>query len=361
MAFAVRIGSFNFENFFTRASLLNKDNEEARPFLDALAALQEALAAPAYDKPKILDLYAKVAPYVDVRENKGKLFGKKQGKTVVKAKGADDWAGSLELKRDPIGADGQDNTVRVVSAVDADVLCAVEMEDRDTLQKAGSHALIPKAKRYRHAMLIEGNDPRGIDVGLLSRHPITDIRSHVDDRDGVGRVFSRDCLEARVDLPGGRTLRFLLNHLKSQGYGPPASNDAKRLRQSERVAAILASYDLDKDYVVVAGDLNADPDAANAASIAPLVTHPKLVDVLRAKLGAGADWTYFYGGKKQRLDYLLCSKALAARLVSAGIERRGIWNLEKITAGAQKPFDQVGGPTTAASDHAAVHAEFDLP
>ncbi len=42
-------------------------------------------------------------------------------------------------------------------------------------------------------MLIDGNDERGIDVGLMTRdgRQITRIRSHVDDTD-KGVIFSRD-------------------------------------------------------------------------------------------------------------------------------------------------------------------------
>ena len=41
------------------------------------------------------------------------------------------------------------------------------------------------ANRYRHVMLVDGNDQRGIDVGLLTtaRRPIVNVESHVDDRD----------------------------------------------------------------------------------------------------------------------------------------------------------------------------------
>ena len=41
------------------------------------------------------------------------------------------------------------------------------------------------ANRYRHVMLVDGNDLRGIDVGLLTtaRRPIVNVESHVDDRD----------------------------------------------------------------------------------------------------------------------------------------------------------------------------------
>src|SRR5947208_1146217 len=57
---------------------------------------------------------------------------------------------------------------------------------------------------FDHVMLIDGNDDRGIDVGVMTRgdSAITQIRSHVDDTDAHGEVFSRDCLEVTVATPG---------------------------------------------------------------------------------------------------------------------------------------------------------------
>ena len=58
-------------------------------------------------------------------------------------------------------------------------------------------------------MLVDGNDPRGMDVGLMTRsaEAIVSVRSHVDDCDEAGNpVFSRVCHEYEIALPGGGTL-----------------------------------------------------------------------------------------------------------------------------------------------------------
>jgi endonuclease/exonuclease/phosphatase family metal-dependent hydrolase len=361
MPLSVRIASFNCENFFTRALLLNMDNQAAKPKLEALAKLQGELCKPSYSAAKIMPLYNTVKDYVIVRENKGKLFKKSAGKLALAAAGVGSWDGWLELKPDKLSPVGQDNTARVLEAINADIAAIVEMDDRTALQRLGRSNVLG-AKKYAHAMLIDGNDDRGIDVGVLSRHQITDLRSNVDAKDQTGAVFSRDCLETRVDLPGGHVVHVLVNHLKSQGYGPPAANDAKRLRQSQYIAnSILPRYNLSSDFVVVAGDFNADRAAANAASIQPLTSHPQLVDVISAKLPATDQWSYAYKNKKQRLDYLLCSTALAAHCTSAGIERRGMFDLAKLTGNAQQPFPTVKDQKTSASDHAGIFADFALP
>ena len=59
---------------------------------------------------------------------------------------------------------------------------------------------------YPHKALIEGNDPRGIDVAVLSLHPIDSMSTHQEDTEivyypkepKVEKVFRRDCLEVRI-------------------------------------------------------------------------------------------------------------------------------------------------------------------
>ena len=89
-------------------------------------------------------------------------------------------------------------------------------------------------------MLIDGNDDRGIDVAVLTKRgwPLGTIRTHVDDTDAAGVIFSRDCPEYEVRTPGGHRVVVLLNHLKSKGFGKQSDNDAKRRRQAQRVADI---------------------------------------------------------------------------------------------------------------------------
>jgi hypothetical protein len=47
--------------------------------------------------------------------------------------------------------------------------------------------------KTEQVMLVDGNDDRGIDVGILMRgdHPLQQIRTHVFDADAQGVVFSR--------------------------------------------------------------------------------------------------------------------------------------------------------------------------
>ena len=280
-------------------------------------------------------------------------------KPVLRAAGRADWFGWVELSRAEVDGVTTGHTAEVIREVDADVLCLVEVEDRTTLERFNTQALEPLGVDYPHSLLVDGNDPRGIDIGLYSRFPVRSVLPHIDDvytgADGRPyRVFSRDCPEFEIVIPGKRRLWVLGNHLKSQGYGSKAGNDRKRRLQSDRVVAILKRYKLKRDWVVVAGDLNDFPDSK---PLEPLTQHPDLHDVLKTPHWTGPDWTYHSG--KKRLDYLFVSTALRSKLKAAGINRRGIF--QRSSASNPEPcLPTITSTANQASDHAAVWAEFTI-
>ena len=160
-------------------------------------------------------------------------------------------------------------------------------------------------------------------------------------------IFSRDCPEYETNV-NGATITMLCNHLKSKGYGSQASSNKKRKRQAERVNEILTKYNLDTDYVVVAGDLN---DTPKSKPLQSLLTNNMLFNLVDEV--SGSKGTYL--NTEDQIDYLLVSKALFERLSEVAIERRGIFK-----NGQVDPFKTVTGPEDQASDHAAVWASFDI-
>lgn len=372
----LRLATYNCNNLFRRAVALQLEgfSKQAKAVLQDVAALSELLERDSYAAAvgeRILKLLVQYDQHLAKRTErnqwfsinmvKGKLFKvPKGGKLPVLAvAGRGDWLGWVELTRETVNGTSTQNTARVIQSLDADVLCVVEVENRLTLERFSAEVLKTFKAAYAHAMLIDGNDPRGIDVGVLSRFPITSVRPHVDDTftgqdKKAYRVFSRDCPEHEVTLPDGRTLWLLANHFKSQGYGSQASNDAKRKRQAERVREILRRFDLKRDLVAVTGDLNGTPDSA---PLQPLLKTPDLHDVVKSPRFTGTDnWTH---SGKQQLDYLLVSTPLFKQLKSAGIERRGIFQKSK-PGQPLAHLPSVTSAVTQASDHAAVWAEFAL-
>lgn len=122
---------------------------------------------------------------------------------------------------------------------------------------------------------------------------------------------------------------------------------------------ILGDYDLETEFVTVAGDLNDTPDADSP--LRPLLDIARLHDVLELQFPADPDkrWTCHYEDVQQ-IDYVLVSDPLKEAFVKAGVERRGIHKLSEITGGMETEFETVTHWTNAASDHGAVWVEFSI-
>ena len=107
--------------------------------------------------------------------------------------------------------------VERIKRIDLDVLAIQEAEDIDTLRAFVRDDL---DGLYPHVVLVEGNDPRLIDVGLLSKLPLGAITSWQTTPDPAApsrRLFSRDLLQVEVLSATGkaRLLTVFVNHLKS--------------------------------------------------------------------------------------------------------------------------------------------------
>ncbi|MBK9083577.1 MAG: endonuclease/exonuclease/phosphatase family protein [Rhizobiales bacterium] len=364
----MRLAAYNVENLFDRARAMNLDSwAEGRPILERFAKLNALLGRATYaaaDKTRMRALLVElglersdVAPFVILRRNRGGLLKRPTaGGVEIIADGRADWVGSLELRDEPIDEQAMRNTARVIADLRADVLAVVEAENRPALAQFNDRIVTALGGApFRHVMLIDGNDDRGIDVGLLTGadYQIGRLRSHVDDRlANGGPVFSRDCPEFEVTTPGGGRLVVLVNHFKSKGFGAKAASDARRRAQAGRVAEIYAALiETGETRVAVVGDLNDTPDSA---TLAPLLggtdlrdafTHPAFDD-------DGHPGTHGACRAGDKIDYILLSPELYARVTGGGVERRGMW------AGARAKrwtmYDTLTREQEAASDHAAI-------
>lgn len=359
----MRIATFNTENLFSRAKVLNfKNNAEGDKILAKIAVLQDLLEAEIYNKPRIFTLYNELNEYIIIAEERGKLFSRRGFAIVgIKAKGVADWDGTIVFKRDKFSDTTRTNTATVLKKLKADICCLVEVENRDVLSSFNAEML--GVQKFPFNMSIDGNDDRGIDLGLLSNYPIKNIRTHIFDKEkstSRSYIFSRDCLEVELEISAGKSLHILCNHLKSKGFSKSQlSSDTRRKLQANQIKKILnTNYNLNNDLVVVLGDFNDTPDSK---PLKELLATPDLFDVLQLQFQNDNNerWTYFYK-KLYQIDYILVSKALKNLFVKAGVERRGLFDIEKLSGGLIKPFEGITAASNAASDHGAVWAEFNL-
>lgn len=373
----MRVTSYNVENMFRRPTALNpRERDKNQGVLEAYSSLIVLLEKSSYSKDgeQILALLDKLglkhsdsSKYAVLRRPRGKLLlRRKSGQVELVPEGRNDWVGWVELTKEAVDEEATRNTARVIGEVNADVLAVVEAEDRPALMRFNENVLKPVfgrragAWRYRHLMLLDGNDERGIDVGLMTKEgfAIDRLRSHVDDESSGGtQIFSRDCAEYEVETPDGGSVLMMVNHFKSKGYGSQASSNAKRKRQAERVAEIYEERRKEgTDRIVIAGDLNDTPDSK---PLAPLVQATDLKDAGAHK---GFDWgdsNGTYAGSKDQIDYLLLSPALFKAVEAGGVNRRGIWKKSNL-GDDEKMLPTLTKEIEAASDHAAIWVDLNV-
>ena len=375
----MRIATFNVENMFDRAKALNGATwAEGKPALEAhkaLNALFENIIYSSADKTRMLALLkangllkSDEGPMMRLRKIRGQLIKRpRTGEPEIVASGRASWIGWVELKTEPVNEAATQNTARVIASLNADILGVMEAEDRTTLrlfneqvvgETSMNHLLF---SAYHHVMLVDGNDDRGIDVGLLTRrdYPILSIRSHVHDADGQGLIFSRDCAEYQIGLPDGKRLWLLLNHFKSKGYGEQAANNAKRKRQAQRVREIYDAHIAEgDDWLVMMGDLNEVPGndplsplLRGGSTLRDVSSHSRFDN-------GGRPGTHGNCNASGKFDYILLSPPLFDKIKAGGIERRGMWGGANGTLWPH--FAEVSRAEEAASDHAALWVALDI-
>lgn len=369
----MKLAVYNVENLFNRAAVMNlEDENEGRPILDAFAKLNKLLAQKTYTaatKQKIIDLLIKLGlekrddnKFVILRQNRGDLVTRPQaGGLVVKANGRADWVGSLDLVPKPINHVSMLNTARVIKEVNPDVLSVVEADSRPALKMFNDEILTAiNGSAFSSVMLIDGNDTRGIDVGIATRnrHVISRMVSHVDDSEDGETIFSRDCPEFYITTPKGNEILVMVNHFKSKGFGSPATSNARRLAQARRVRKIYQDRIAEGwKHIVIAGDLNDTPDSG------PLQPLHQRIDLTDAFLhpnfdNGGHPGTFGSCTASNKIDYLLLSPDLFQAMTAGGVFRAGMW------PGVRPPkwpaFPELTRPVEAGSDHACLWIEVDL-
>lgn len=280
----VRIASFNVENLFARPKAFNTTNwSVGRPVLDAYRQVNALFLNTTYsatDKQRIRDLLVDLDIYrlnsngairrkrtqfprwAWLRKNRGKFDRQPMDPTQnveIIANGRANWIGWVELAKETTDEISTRMTARVIQDVGADIIGIVEAEDRPSLVRFNKELL---GELYEHIMLVDGNDERGIDVGIMTGNnfEIESIRSNVDTEDATGTVFSRDCPQYEVRTPSGTVVHILVNHFKSQSGG----GGSKRRRQAAEVRKIVDGLVAQGQHVIVLGDLNEGPATAGS-------------------------------------------------------------------------------------------------
>ena len=230
-----------------------------------------------------------------------------------------------------------------------DVIAVQEVENGNVLRHLAKAIRRDYRVDYR-ALLIEGQDLSGIDVGYLLRSDLhirhrealfADLRLTHQDQP----LFSRPPLY--LELCRLQSCFELLNlHLRSmRGIGNADRGDRvarKRRQQAEAVAAwcqqrqssalgssLMVIGDLNAltpadEHVDVAGIIRGAPDNRATRLAGRDLIEPDLID-LTARIPPDRRYSFVYRGRRQQLDYLLVNRDFTARLDTiafARIDRR---------------------------------------
>lgn len=371
----MKIAAFNVENLFERAKAFNKPTvADAQDTLKATAELNALFERSSYAgvENQIVVLITQLGldksdrgnDAVLLRRIRGKVLKRSGGTVSLVASGRADWIGWVEAKTEPVNEIAIDNTGRVIRDVNADILAVVEADNRIALDRFSETVLkriAPKGVPYEHVLLFDGNDERGIDVGLMTRagFPVRQIRTHIYDTDASGKtIFSRDCPEYAVENTAtGETVWVLPNHFKSKFGGDTPASRAKREAQATRTAEIYNGLRASgEDLVVVLGDFN---DIPASPPLQPLLANTDLQDASAHPTFDPGEFngigTFGLGNDNDKIDYLLLSPALFSRIQATGLFRMGAW--PGVRPVRWTVYPELQHKVQVASDHHVIWAE----
>ncbi len=161
-----------------------------------------------------------------------------------------------------------------VERMDADVIALQELSSKETLE-ADLLSRRGLAEKYPHIAYVKSHDPRGINVGVISKYPINEVVSHKDEKfplvDGSGQTsFSRDLLRVDIntDDDPDTELSVYTTHSKSRRPSDPGkiNSDTQRISEGTAIRNIVEREmkEFPERLFVVTGDFN---DSHNDASV----------------------------------------------------------------------------------------------
>jgi endonuclease/exonuclease/phosphatase family metal-dependent hydrolase len=175
----------------------------------------------------------------------------------------------------------------------ADILVLQEVENQNVVNMFIRHEL--KSLGYKYSVVLEGEDSRGIDTGVISKYPIVSAKMHKIDLTGIAKK-TRGILQADINVEG-KKVSILANHWPSQGN--PTQARAKAAKTLNKIAKGIKS-----DLIIATGDFNVVPtrDIPNPLTT---ITKKAFIDTeqMARKFGGSIHaGTHWFGGTWTSLD-----------------------------------------------------------
>ncbi|MCC6553423.1 MAG: endonuclease/exonuclease/phosphatase family protein [Polyangiaceae bacterium] len=216
-----------------------------------------------------------------------------------------------DAKRKAVGA--------VIKALDPDIAVLQEVENIGVLDELDELEL---DGAYPNRALVESTDPRGIDIGAISKIPFDSVVSHKDDQftkvgtQGPIYTFARDAIEFHVSQ-NGRHVILIGVHYRSKG--PPDDPD-KRLAEAQRSRAIadeLAAAD-PTAAITILGDFNDVPGSPPVVAVQG--SGEAAFEDAADQVASAGRWTYDFNGSLELVDHQMMNPVLRSMLQPASVK-----------------------------------------
>ena len=219
-------------------------------------------------------------------------------------------AADYAKKRSTIGAE--------LKALAGDIVVLTEIENKGILDDLNTSEL---AGAYGTSILIEGNDSRGIDVGVLSKIAPDSVVSHKNDffvlagTNGPQYHYSRDCIEVHFTF-NKRAVIVLGVHFKAKAAPDDPDKRLAEGQHTRKIADDLLAKQPDA-AIVVLGDFNDTPGSAPYKAVAGAA--PQLFVDSADAVPSAERYSYNFNGKLELIDHQMANPALHAMLDPASV------------------------------------------
>jgi len=204
------------------------------------------------------------------------------------------------------------NKLTIISGVikkhNPDIVSLCEVENIEILKDIATRC------GYQYYYLIEGNDPRGIDVAVLSVFQLTykSNKTLITPYPGNPKYkFSRDCTEGSFIDNEGNTFYIITTHLKSK-YNDDGNSEIKQIAQVNGILDIISRiYSTEKKppFILINGDFNSNRHSPPINTLEKAGLH-----IMNYLVNPNNFYTYTYKGKKQDLDYIIVNNELFSKM-----------------------------------------------
>ncbi len=246
----------------------------------------------------------------------------------------------------------------ILHALGADIVCLEEVENRTVLEDLNRKLQQQYGRNYAHIVHRDGKDHRGMDIALLTN---LDVRGQ---RWIEPVPEQREVLIADLER-AGRPLTVFVNHWKSRIEGDDKTTPVREIEAKAVRAAVDEILSRQSNAaIVVAGDLNSNPDDAVVTGTAGLVPERarvldaaggRLLYNLHGELPVDQRGTLYYnkGKKWDAFDNICVSRSLLGSAAAPGpwSVKPGTYTVVRLKqllneVGQPKPFRRVYDPVT---------------